>query len=149
MSLKATIDQDLKVALRTGDQATRDALRLLKSEVLNQEISLGLRGVGLEDSQVEQLIIKEAKKRREAVELYESAGRGELAQNELAELAILEKYLPKQLSDDEIIREIEVALADTEPVMANMGKVIGGVKSKLGSAADGATIARLVKERLS
>lgn len=148
MSLKATINQDLKVALRSGDHSTCDTLRLLKAEISNQEIALGVREAGLTDEQIEQLIVKEAKKRREAAGLYEQAGRNELAANELAELAILEKYLPDQLSDDEIVTTIEEILKDIEPVMSNMGKIISAVKAKLGSTADGATIAQLVKERL-
>ncbi len=149
MALKATINQDLKVALRNGDHQSCDTLRLLKAEISNQEIALGVREAGLTDEQVEQIVIKEVKKRREAAALYHQADRSELAEAELAELAILEKYLPEQLSDDEIRAVINAILQDIEPVMSNMGKIIGAAKAKLGSAADGAVIARLVKEKLS
>lgn len=148
MGLKATINQDLKVALRNGNHSACDTLRLLKAEIANREIALGVREAGLTDEQIEQVVVKEVKKRREAAELYQQAGRIELAENELTEIAILEKYLPQQLSDDAIRQAIDDILTQIEPVMANMGKVIGAAKAKLGSAADGAVIARLVKEKL-
>ena len=104
---------------------------VLKAEISNQEIAFCVREAGLSDEHIEQLIVKEAKKRREAAGLYEQAGRNELAANELAELAILEKYLPDQLSDDEIVTTIEEILKDIEPVMSNMGKIIMQLKPSL------------------
>lgn len=148
MNLKATINQDLKVALREGNHSACDTLRLLKAEISNREIALGVREAGLSNDEIEQVVIKEAKKRREAAELYESAGRMELADGELAELAILEKYLPEQLSDAEISLVVDEIIADVEPILVNMSRIIGMVKAKLGSSADGAAIARIVKEKI-
>ncbi len=151
MELKAKINQDLKNALRSGDHTVCDTLRLLKSEVTNQEISLGLRESGLSDDQVEQVVMKEAKKRREAAEMYSKAGRAELAEREKTELEILKNYLPKMLSEAEVRQIVDEAVNNfgSKPVLSDMGKIIGVVKSKVGNSADGAMVALLVKERLS
>lgn len=150
MSLKTRIEQDLKNAFKAGDSSVCDTLRLLKAEISNQEIALGLRETGLDETKIEQIITKEVKKRREAADLYTSAGRIELADKELAEAMILEQYLPEQLSEGQIIKLVDLVLEESkiDPVMANMGKIIGMVKARAGSSADGSTIAQIVKERL-
>ncbi len=95
------------------------------------------------------MVAKEIKKRREAIDIYEASGRGELAESEKDELHILERYLPKQLSDEEVDERIDEVLAGLEGgEAANMGVVIGKVKMLVGNGADGATVARLVKEKL-
>lgn len=150
MSLKEKINSDLKVALLDGDKTTASTLRGLKATILNEEVAQGKRDEGLDDQVIEKLIAREVKKRHESVELYTKAGRQELADAEQFEAAVLEKYLPEQVSDQEIkklIDEIIVQLGASSP--ADMGKVIGATKAKLGNTADGATIAKLAKEALS
>lgn len=150
MTLKATIDQDLRDALKNNDRIVCDTLRLLKAEIANTEIALGLRQTGLSESQIEQVVLKESKKRREASELYKKAGRSELAEKEEQEAEVLAKYLPKMLGEDEVRKLIEEVLGESalEPIMPNMGKIIGAVKAKAGTSVDGAMLAKLVKERV-
>ncbi len=150
MALKSQIDNDVKAALLGGDRFRADVLRGIKAVILNEEVAKGKRDEGLDDATIEQLIAKEVKKRFDSVTQYSAAGRPELAEAEQAEAKVLEAYLPEQLSEDEItqtVNEIIATLGVSGPQA--MGQVIGAVKAKLGSSADGATVARLVKEALN
>jgi uncharacterized protein len=143
------IDSDLKAALLAGDKQKTETLRGLKAALLNEAIAAGARDTGLSDEQIQKVLAREAKKRSEAAEMYDSAGETERAAKENAEKATIEVYLPEQLGEAAIAAAVDqqiAALGATSP--ADMGKVIGAVKAKLGSAADGATIAKLVKEKL-
>lgn len=149
MSLKAQLDNDIKAALLGGDRFRGEVLRGLKAVILNEEVAQGKRDEGLDDAAIEQLIVKEVKKRIDSATQYEAAGRPELVESEKAEAAVLEVYLPEQLSEDEIAAAIDVVIAELGVSGPQaMGQVIGAVKGKLGSSADGAVIARLVKEKL-
>lgn len=150
MTLKAQLDNDLKAALLGGDRFRADVLRGLKAVILNEEVAKGKRDEGLDDATIEQLIAREVKKRLDSAQQYEAAGRPELVEAEKAESAVLEAYLPEQLSEEDIqatINDIITTLGISGPQA--MGQVIGAVKAKLGNAADGATVARLVKASLS
>ena len=150
MALKSQIENDVKAALLGGDRFRAEVLRGLKAAILNEEVAKGKRDEGLDDASIEQLIAKEVKKRLDSVQQYTDAARPELAEAEQAEAKVLQEYLPEQLSDDEIKKTIDetiTALGVSGPQA--MGQVIGAVKGKLGSSADGGTIARLVKEALS
>jgi len=147
--LKQQIEQDLKTALLAGDKARATTLRGLKSVILYAEVAKGARESGLPEDEVIALLAKEAKKRQESADLYERGGSPEKQKAELEEKALIETYLPKQLSEEEIKALIDEAMADlTEVTPQAMGQVIGAVKQKAGAAADGALVARLVKERL-
>ncbi len=148
-ALKERIDGDLKTALLGGDKFKAQVLRGLKAAVLNEEVAQGVRDAGLEDAAIEQVVAKEVKKRNESAELYEQNGRADAAEDERKEAAILSEYLPAQLSEQElqeIIDEKIKTLGASSP--ADMGKVIGAVKAEVGTAADGATVAQLVKQTL-
>lgn len=150
MALKAQLDNDIKAALLGGDRFRGDVLRNLKAAILNEEVAKGLREQGLDDASIEQLIAREVKKRVDSAQQYEAAGRTELAETEKNEIAILEVYLPEQLSEEDIKKTVDetiAALGVSGPQA--MGQVIGAVKGKLGNSADGATVARLVKEALN
>jgi len=150
VALKAQLDNDLKAALLGGDRFVAEVLRGLKAVILNEEVSQGKRDEGLDDETIEKLIAREVKKRQDSATQYEAAGRPELVEAEKAESKVLEAYLPEQLSEADIQTAITEAIATlgvSGP--AAMGQVIGAVKGKLGNAADGATVARLVKEALS
>lgn len=149
MSLKAQIENDLKAALLERRRFDADVLRGLKAVILNEEVAQGKRDEGLDDASIEKLIAREVKKRAESAELYNQADRSELADNERAEAKVLGLYLPEQLSEDDIKDVIQEVIKQTGADSAAMGQVIGTVKSKLGNTADGAVIARLVKEALS
>jgi len=150
VTLKEKINDDLKAALLGGNRFKGEVLRGLKAVILNEEVAMGKREQGLEDTLIEQLIAKEVKKRNESADIYDGAGRGELAINERDEAKVLVSYLPQQLSEDEVkavvVRTVgELGITD----LAVMGQVIGAVKKELGSTADGALIARLVKDTLN
>lgn len=150
MALKARIDADLKTALLSGDRFSAQVLRGLKAAILNEEVAAGKRDEGLGDEVIEQVVAREVKKRNESATLYEQHDRAESAADERKEAEVLSAYLPAQLSSDELQMIIDDAvkqLGATSP--ADMGKVIGAVKAKVGTAADGAVIAGLVKQTLS
>ena len=151
MSLKETISNDLKAAFLGGNRFISDTLKGLKAVILNQEIALGKREEGLTDAEVEAVVQKEVKKRKESAEIYTQAGRDELAQKELDEMAILEKYLPQQLSEAEIEALLRQIIDEDKLTLdaKNQGMLIGQVKKRVGSAADGAVVARVVARLLN
>ena len=149
MNLKAKINQDLKNALTSGNHLMCDTLRLLKAEIANREIALGVRETGLTDEQIEEIIAKEVKKRREAATLYTQVGRNELASKETSEVEVLVNYLPKMLSREEVSQIVDELIASgIEAMPANMGRLISAVKTKVGNSAEGSLVAELVKERI-
>lgn len=148
--LKTQIDQDLKSALLAGDKDLATTLRGIKSVILYAEVAKGSRDEGLSDDEIIALLTKEAKKRQESADLYKKGGNEDRATAELREKDVIEKYLPAQLSDDELKALVDASVAELGvSSVQGMGQVIAAVKSKAGAAADGARIAALVKERLS
>jgi uncharacterized protein YqeY len=148
--MQEQIDKDLKQALLAGDKAKAETLRGIKSALLNEMISQGARDSGLSDVHIQKILARESKKRQEAADLYKQGGSEERARQELAEKAIIDAYLPEQLSEEEIAKLVDEQIAATGAAgPADMGKVIGAVKAQAGSTADGALIARLAKEKLS
>jgi uncharacterized protein len=147
--LKAQIDQDLKAALLAGNKVLATTLRGLKSVILYAEVAQGSRDKGLSDEEIVALFAKEAKKRQESADLYTKGGSPERAEAELTEKAVIETYLPKQMSDDELAKLVDetVAALDASGPQA-MGQVIAAVKQKTAGSADGGRIAMAVKERL-
>lgn len=149
-ALKQRITDEMKAALLGGDRFRGDVLRNFKAVILNEEVALGKRDEGLADTEIEKLIAKEVKKRQESIELYRHNNREDLAEIEDKELAILKEFMPEQMSDDEIRQIANSVVAEIgEVTMQQMGQVIGAVKSKAGNAADGATVAKIVKEVLT
>ncbi len=149
-ALKQRIDDDLKAALLERHRFAAQTLRGLKAAVLNEEVALGRRDEGLNDEEIEKIIAKEVKKRNESIALYEQNGRPELADDEKKEADILSVYLPQQLGEDELKEIIAAKIAELGVSSSQaMGQVIGAVKSQVGNTADGATVARLVKEALN
>ena len=149
MALKGRIDDDIKAALLSGDRFVADTLRGLKAVILNEEVAKGVRDTGLDDEIIEQLIAREVKKRHESAQTYDDANRTDLSEAERAEADILSRYLPEQASEAEIqaaVQDAIQALGVSGP--AAMGQVIGAVKKKLGNTADGATVAKFVKDAL-
>src|ERR1044072_2806133 len=148
--LKQQIEQDLKQALLSGQKDTATTLRGLKSVILYAEVAQGVRDKGLGDEEIIALFAKEVKKRQESAALYRQGGSEDRAAKELAEKVIIEKYLPKQLSDEELLAIIDECVAEVTSVGPNaMGQIIGAVKQRTSGQADGARIATAVKERLS
>lgn len=148
--LKQRLQDDVKAAMLAGDTLRLETLRGLKSVILYAEVAAGKREEGLGDAEIESLLAKEAKKRQESADLYKQGGANDRADKELSEKAIIEEYLPKQLSEDEVAAVVDEVINEVKPEgMQQMGQVIGQVKSRLGNSADGALIAKLVKEKLA
>lgn len=145
--LESKIEQDLKTALLGGDKKRAEVLRGLKSVLLNEKIAKGLREAGLGDDQVLTLIGKEVKKRNESAEMYIAAGATDRAEAELSEKAILEEYLPAQMSDEELAAVVDAIISDLG-ANVQMGQAIGAVRQKVGASADGGRIAAAVKAKL-
>jgi len=149
VALKQRIQDDIKAALLGGDRFKSDVLSNLKASILNEEVAKNKRDEGLSDSEIEQIVSREVKKRSESADLYTKAGRQELADSELKERDLLIEYLPKQLSEDEIKAVVLETIDEiSKSGNINMGMVIGSVKQKLGTSADGAVVAKIVKESL-
>lgn len=147
--LEERLEQDIKTALLAGDKSRATTLRGLKSTLLNVKVATGKRDSGLTDEEVLPVLAKQAKQRQESAELYIQGGDQARADHELAEKAIIEEYLPKQLSETEISAIVSDAITQTGATgQQDMGKVIGAVRAKTQATADGAIIAKLVKEQL-
>lgn len=140
------IQNELKQAQLDRDEVKVSTLRLLLSEIHNLEIQ---RGGKLNEQDIVSVVQRELKKRTEAAVAFKSGGREELAQKEEVEAEVLKAYLPAQLSDQDLGKIIDEAISTTAASgMADMGKVIGMVMSKVAGQADGGRVSRLVKERL-
>lgn len=144
--MEQKIKEDLKQAQLMANGLVVATLRLLLSEIKNAEIA---KGEALTDDEIVIVIQKELKKRRESAEAFHNGNRQELAEREEAEAAVLDQYLPDQLPEDELRAVIDETISSISAhTMQDMGRVIAAVRGKVGSAADGGTISRLVKEKL-
>lgn len=145
--LETKLDADIKQALLGGDKPRAEVLRGLKSAMLYEKVAKNLREQGLTDEQFQAIVTREVKKRAESADLYAKAGAQDRADKELSEKVILEEYLPQQLTDEElntIVNDVVSLQGDN----AQMGQVIGAVRAKVGSQADGKRIADAVKAKL-
>ncbi|HAS42317.1 MAG TPA: glutamyl-tRNA amidotransferase [Microscillaceae bacterium] len=149
MSLKSQIDTDIKEAMKSKDKDALRALRAIKSLIMLEETKDGNSGALSEADEI-QLLSKAAKQRRESARIYHEQDRAELAKNEEDEIKVIEKYLPKQLSEDELkekLNEIISQVGATGP--KDMGKVMGNASKALAGQADGKAIANMVKTLLA
>ncbi len=150
MALKQRVQDDLKAALLGGDRFVAQTLRGLKAAILNEEVAEGKRDEGLNDEAIEEIIAREVKKRNESAALYDQNMRQDAAADERREAEILGRYLPEQLSEAELKTIVDAKVAELGAADAKMmGQVIGAVKKEVGNAADGAMVAKLVKEKLT
>lgn len=141
---------DMKAALLGGNRFEGEVLRNLKAAILNEEVATNRRDEGLDDAEVEKVIAREIKKRRESAKLYRENGRDELAEPEEQEAAVLEKYLPEQMSEGDIRTLVHAKIAELGVSGPQaMGQVIVAVKQQAGNSADGAKVAKIVKEELN
>jgi len=148
--IREQLEKDVKAAMIAGDKLRLETLRGLKTVILYADVATKTRDTGgIDDDAITALFAKEAKKRQESADLYVKGGSQERADKELAEKKIIEDYLPEQLSEEELGKLVDAAIAQTGATEAkDMGKVIGAVKAKAGNSADGALVAKLVAERL-
>lgn len=152
--LKARIRADLTAAMKARDTVVTGTLRMVLAAITTAEVA-GATAKELDHDEVVAVLGKEVKKRHESVEIYRGAGRDELADKEAAEAAIIEQYLPAQLTDDDLAAIVtsEIAAMTSSsgeaPTMKQMGLVIKAVKERAGAQADGSRVAAAVKAALS
>jgi uncharacterized protein YqeY len=149
MSLEQQIMTDLKTAMLAKDEKALRGLRAIKAAILLAKTSEGAGGTLNEEDEIK-LLQKLVKQRKDSLEIYQQQNRADLAKKEEEEIAVIEKFLPKQLAADELELEIKKIIAETGATSpADMGKVMGVATKKLASKADGKTISAAVKELLS
>jgi uncharacterized protein YqeY len=149
VSLKSKLQSDLNGAIKSRNTVVAETIRMVLSAITNEEVA-GKEKRELSDAEVITVLTREAKKRREAAEAFETGGRADRAAAERAEGEVIASYLPAQLSESEIknlIAETIAAVGASGP--ADMGKVMGGLKAKVAGKADGALVSSLVKEALN
>ena len=151
MGLKEQLRADLTAAIRAQDELTRAALRMVLTAVQSAEVA-GSAARELTDQQVQDVVRREAKRRREAAQAFAVGGAAERAERELAEERVLTAYLPVQLGDEELASIIDdamiVATGEGLTGMGAMGAVMTAVRGKVGGRADGARVAAAVRARL-
>ena len=149
MTIKETLRADLTDAIRGRNEIASSTIRMVLTAITNEEVA-GKEARTLNDEELIVVLSREAKKRREAAEAFEGAGHPEKAALEKAEGEVIAKYLPAQLSAEEIKKMITDAIASTGAAgPSDMGKVMGAIKQKIAGKADGALVSSLVKESLN
>jgi len=147
MSLKDKLTEDLKQAIRQGDQHRRSTLRLVMAAIKNAEIE---KRRELDEGELLAIIAKEAKQRRESIAEFEKGGRQDLVDQEKAELEVLLAYLPKQLSREEIEAEARQAIEEVGATsLAQMGQVMRRLMPQMKGRADGKLVSQVVRELLA
>lgn len=149
-SVTEQITADIKTAMRERHKVALNTLRALKSAITNAAIEKGGAGTELADNEVVNVIRKQIKQRQDSISQFESAGRSELADNEKAEVAVLEIYLPTAMTQDEIVVAVESAIVESgAESKRDMGKVMKILQEKTGGRADGKLLSQEVMKRLS
>lgn len=149
MDLFDKISADIKAAMLARDKVRLETLRGIKKEFIEAKTAKGADG-SLSDDQAIKILAKMAKQRKETAQIYDEQNRIDLRDNELAEAAVIEEYLPKQLSDEELTAELRRIIAETGATsVKEMGKVMGVASKALAGCADGKVISAKVRELLS
>jgi uncharacterized protein len=147
VTLIEELEDEVKDAMRAGDTTRRDALRLILSSLKSAEKEL-LRPLSEEEEL--QVLQRERKKRLEAAEAFRNAGRMEKAEGEEAELAVLEEFMPEPLTEDELERIVDDAIAENGATsLHQMGRVMADVMPQIAGRADGSAVSQLVREKLA
>jgi uncharacterized protein YqeY len=149
MSLETQVMAEMKDAMKAKDEATLRGLRAIKAEIIKAKTEPGANGQISEDGELK-LLQKIVKQRRDSLDIYTKQNREDLATKEAEEIAVIERFLPKQLTEDEIKAALATIIAETGASSpADMGKVMGAATKQLAGKADGKVISGLVKELLS
>lgn len=147
MSLKQRLTDDMKAAMKAGEKERLGTIRLMNAAIKQKEVD---ERIEVDDTQVLAILEKMMKQRKDSVSQYEGAGRDDLAAVERAEMAIIEQYLPAKLGEAEVLAVIDAVIAEVGASSpADMGKVMGAVKSKLAGQADMGEVSKLIKQRLA
>ena len=144
--LKEKLMDDLKVSMREKNEIRKNTIQMVRAAILQIEKD---KGITVEDDKIIEIIAKEVKGKKDALVDFEKAERADLIEQTNTEIAILQEYLPKQLTKEEIKKELEVVIAEVGATsMKDMGMVMKEAKARIGAAADGRTINEVVKELL-
>ena len=147
MTLKQTLTEDMKAAMKAGDKDRLGVIRLINAAIKQREVD---ERIELDDAEVVSVLGRMLKQRRDSVSQYEAAAREDLAAIERAEIVVIEGYLPAQMDEAAINAEIDAAVAATGAAgPADMGKLMGALKPKLAGKADMGLVSRLVKQKLT
>ncbi len=147
--MREKITQDLKDAMKAGDRAKVDALRLINAALKDKDIEARGAGKTLSEDDILALLQKMIKSRQESLDIYEKAGRADLADKEKSEIAVISAYLPQQLSEAETAEAVKAAIAETGAAsIKDMGKVVAALKAKYTGRMDFAKASAAVKAAL-
>lgn len=146
MTLKDQIFADLTVAMKTQDAFTLEVLRMLKADIMKYEVS-GKDMVANDDVVID-ILKRSVKQRKEAAEGFTKGGKAELAEKELKEIAVFEKYMPEQMSEEEVKKIVQETIDQLSATPADFGKVMGDAMGKMKGQADGNVVSKAVKELL-
>ncbi|MFC3551296.1 GatB/YqeY domain-containing protein [Lysobacter cavernae] len=147
MSLKQRLTDDMKAAMKGGDKHSLGVIRLINAAIKQREVD---ERIELDDAAVIAVLDKMVKQRRDSVTQYQAAARPDLADVELAEIVVIERYLPTKLGEAEILAAIDAAVSETGAIgPADIGKLMGALKPKLAGQADMGQVSALVKQRLA
>ena len=144
MDLKNKITADLKTAMLARDAFTTNILRGLKAAILDEEVKSGKREEGLDNAEIEKILVREVKKRKEAASLLDEAR----AENELKEAEVLQNYLPEMILEADLVKLVDEKVAEIGKDVKNMWRIIGEIKGKLGARVDGTALSQIVKAKL-
>lgn len=147
MSLKQRLTDDMKAAMKGGDKHSLGVIRLINAAIKQKEVD---ERIELDDTAVIAVLDKMVKQRKDSVTQYQAAGRDDLAQVELDEIVVIERYLPAKMGEADILAAIDAAITETGAAgPADMGKLMGSLKPKLAGQADMGLVSTLVKQRLA
>ncbi|WNB93480.1 GatB/YqeY domain-containing protein [Bacillus sp. NEB1478] len=147
MSLLDTLNQDMKQAMKDKDKLKLSVIRMLKASIQNEAIKLGRE---LNEEEELTVLVREMKQRKDSLQEFEKAGRDDLVAGLNEEIAVLTPYLPKQLSEEELIEIVAQTISETgASSKAEMGKVMGALMPKVKGKADGGLVNRIVQQQLS
>ncbi len=148
MTLEEKINEEIKAAAKAGNKLRLETMRSIRAAII--EFNKSGSGKVLDEEEETKLLLHAAKKRRDAIEMYEKGERYELAAKEEQELAFIEEFLPKQMSEDEVRKTVDSIIADLGASdMKDMGKVMGAAMQQMKGKADGKFVQTVVREKLS
>ena len=147
MGLEEKLLQDMNLAMKSGDKVALETIRMVRAQLKNASIA---KGEDLSEEDVIEVLSKEAKKRKESLELYKQGGREDLVEKEEKELSVIASYLPEALSQEELEEIVDKAVEETGArSLMEMGKVMGVVMPQVKGRAEGKVVQELVKKKLS
>lgn len=149
MSLLNRLNEDIKQAMKNKEKETLSVLRLVKGSIQNEAIKLGKQDAGLMPDEELTVLTREVKQRKDSLHEFDKAGRTDLVDKLNSELAVLEVYMPKQLSEDELTEIVKATISEVNATSkADMGKVMGALMPKVKGKADGGLVSKTVSQLL-